>query len=142
MTDVIDSIEKTTNREITFSYNTSQTQRHIYADKERFDQVLTNLLTNAIKYSPKGKIIASVTFLPAEVIISVKDFGIGIATKHHKKIFSRYFRSPDNVNQTYPGLGIGLYISSVIVKAHRGKLWFRSKKGKGSVFFVSFPLQG
>lgn len=74
------------------------------------------------------------------MIVSVQDFGIGIAKDHHKKIFHRYYRAQDAGTDTFPGLGIGLYISHQIIKRNDGKMWVESEKGEGSTFYFSLPL--
>lgn len=110
----------------------------VYGDKYRINQVLTNLLSNAIKYSPDGgKIIISINENKDEVVISIKDQGIGIDSKHHKKIFERMYQINKDSERTFPGLGIGLYISAEIIKRHNGAIWVESNKGKGTTFYFS-----
>lgn len=116
--------------------------RMIYADRYRIYQVLINLLTNAIKYSPEGgKITVTVEHKNTEVVVSVEDKGIGIDEKYQKKVFERLYQVTDPREKTYPGLGVGLYISSVIIRRHGGKMWIESRKGKGSTFYFSLPLR-
>ena len=74
------------------------------------------------------------------VTVSVRDYGIGIAKEHHSRIFERFYRVTSSHDNTFPGLGIGLYISHEIIRAHEGKIWVESEEGKGSTFFVSLPL--
>ena len=113
----------------------------VNGDANRLSQVLINLLTNAIKYSPAhGKIIVSLKNENNKAFVSVQDFGIGIAEKHLGRIFERMYRVPEGELVTYPGLGIGLYISSEIIKRHRGKIWVKSKIGEGSTFSFTLPL--
>jgi signal transduction histidine kinase len=113
----------------------------VFGDRDRLGQVLTNLLTNAIKYSPQSdKVLISVTREQQRVVASVQDFGIGIAEAHHKHLFERFYRASDAEINTYPGLGIGLYISQEIIKRHHGEIWFESSKGAGSTFSFSLPL--
>jgi PAS domain S-box-containing protein len=113
----------------------------IEGDKDRLGQVLINLLTNAVKYSPQAdKVIVRVRRDAEQVIISVQDFGIGIAEAHHQKIFERFYQVTDPEEKTYPGLGIGLHISHEIVERHSGRIWVESSKGQGATFFVSLPL--
>jgi signal transduction histidine kinase len=115
-----------------------QTKKKVYADKEKISQVLTNLLNNAIKYSPKSdKIILTIQTTKQHIIIDVQDFGIGIAKKDQIRIFEHLFRVHE---QTYPGFGVGLYISNEIIKRHQGKLWLKSVKGQGSIFSFSLPI--
>jgi signal transduction histidine kinase len=103
-------------------------------------QVITNLLTNAIKYSEKGtEVYVRIVEKKSEVIIEVQDFGRGIDKANFNAIFGRFFQIEDEANPLLDGLGIGLYITSEIVKRHNGKIWVESTVGKGSTFFVSLP---
>ena len=113
----------------------------VWADKDRIGQVLVNLLTNAIKYSPQADKIDVTVHGPEKnlVAISVKDFGIGIDKKDHEKIFERFYRSEGHNEQTYPGFGIGLFIAKETVKRHDGMIKVESEKGKGSVFTFTLP---
>jgi|SRR5947209_19064282 signal transduction histidine kinase len=72
--------------------------------------------------------------------VSVQDFGIGIAKEHHQHIFECFYQVTDPDGQTYPGLGIGLYIASEIIWRHGGRIWVKSTKGEGSTFALSLPL--
>ncbi len=113
----------------------------IYADKDRISQVLLNLLTNAIKYSPEpGYIDVCVNKDGESVIIRVEDQGIGIDKKDHRHIFDRFYRVEGKSEQTYPGFGIGLFIVNEIVSKHHGSVFVESEKGKGSVFAIRLPV--
>lgn len=113
----------------------------VFADKLRIEQVIVNLLTNAIRYSPKAeKIIVSMTTTEKKVSVSVQDFGIGIEAGHLKQIFTRFYRV-DDLASHMSGLGIGLYISKEIVSRHHGKLDVTSKPGEGSTFTFEIPLK-
>lgn len=113
----------------------------IEADRYRIFQVLINLLTNAIKYSPPGKdIFVSVEKNHQNAIVHVQDFGIGISKDHQGKIFDRLYQVNGPKEKTYPGLGLGLYISKEIIKRHKGDIWVKSAKGKGSTFSFTLPL--
>ncbi|MBI2022640.1 HAMP domain-containing histidine kinase [Candidatus Daviesbacteria bacterium] len=117
------------------------TKKVILADKFRIRQVLVNLLTNAIKYSPDDKkIIVRLKEQKGWVQISVKDFGIGIEKNEQARIFDRYYRTKNVQKKRSEGLGLGLYITNQIIKHHHGKIWVKSKLGKGSTFFVSLPI--
>jgi PAS domain S-box-containing protein len=112
----------------------------IFADPDRVGQVLINLLTNAIKYSPQGgKIIVTVENKDDVVLIAVQDFGIGIAKENQAKIFDRFYQVTDPAEKTFPGLGIGLYIAAEIIKRHGGTIQVKSAKGKGSTFSFTLP---
>ncbi len=112
----------------------------IEADRYRIYQVLVNLITNAIKYSPDGgKVIISTQRVKDMVTVSIEDFGIGIEPKYQDKIFDRLYQI--NVDaKTSPGFGIGLFVSKEIVKFHKGKIWVESYKGKGSTFYFQIPI--
>jgi len=112
----------------------------VFADKDRIAQVLLNLLTNAIKYSPDSDSIeVFVENNKNSAIVKVKDYGIGIDSKDHVRIFERFYRAEGKSEQTFPGFGIGLFIASEIVQRHNGSFSVQSEKGKGSTFIVSIP---
>ncbi len=114
----------------------------VNADRFRIYQVITNLITNAIKYSPEGKHIKiAVKKSNSKAVVSVEDQGIGISKEQQKKIFERLYQVTDPHEKTFPGLGMGLYISKEIVKRHRGAIWVEGEKGKGSTFYFSLPIK-
>lgn len=113
----------------------------IYADRLRIYQVVTNFLTNAIRYSPNGKkIIVSFKKTGANVLVRVQDFGIGVSKEHQQRIFDRFYQVSDGDERTYSGLGMGLYITREIIHAHDGTIGMVSRKGHGSTFYFSLPL--
>ncbi len=115
----------------------------VFGDKERIGQVIANLITNAIKYSPQAdKIVITTSLKDGEVILCVEDFGIGIAENKLNKVFEQFYRVSGDMQHTFPGLGLGLYISSEIIKREGGKIWVNSIVGKGSTFCFSIPLHG
>ena len=112
----------------------------IVADRDHLEQVLNNLLTNAIKYSPAGGPIAvDVDRVEEGVRIAVRDSGIGIAAKELDAIFGLFYRSPDRAARDAAGMGLGLYISKEIVSRHGGRIWVESVPDKGSTFYVLLP---
>ena len=112
--------------------------RIIEGDRERLGQVITNLLSNAIKYSPEAdRIIVSSVINDDGIKLCVQDFGIGIPLEEQPKLFNRFFRV---MNNTYPGLGLGLFICNEIIKRHSGRMEFKSQEGKGSVFCFTLPV--
>ncbi|MDB4904897.1 MAG: yycG 3 [Mucilaginibacter sp.] len=114
----------------------------VYGDKERIGQVITNLITNAIKYSPNaGKIIIHTLTKDHEVNLCVQDFGIGISKDKLNKVFEQFYRVSGNMQHTFPGLGLGLYISSEIIKREGGRIWVNSIEGEGSTFCFALPLK-
>lgn len=119
-----------------------QTRAFVYGDQDRVGQVLMNLLTNALRYSPKADtIIVRLSSDQESACISVQDFGFGIAREHQQKIFERYYQIGEEGQPPFAGLGIGLYLSSEIIKRHRGTIWVESSKGKGATFSFRLPLQ-
>lgn len=121
---------------------TSDTKVSVYADKARIYQVLVNLISNAIKYSPgEDKVIVSQAKDVDKVIVSVKDFGMGIPKEEQHRIYERFFRAKGKKEGSIPGLGLGLFISTEIVKQHGGELWMKSLEGKGSTFYFTLPIR-
>jgi PAS domain S-box-containing protein len=109
------------------------------ADRERIEQVLINIIGNAIKYTPEsGKIIVEARKKGGNVVVDISDNGIGILDKDIGNIFLRFYRVSGRAS-SFSGSGVGLYISSEIIKSHGGKIWAESKIGKGSVFHFSIP---
>ncbi|GEM_PF-644618 len=110
-------------------------------DSEAYEQVLLNLMDNAVKYSREDKVIeVSVRHQNDFIIIEVFDNGIGISKKDIEKIFEKFFRSSMPDGRKIPGSGIGLTLVKDIVEAHGGKIEVESEIGKGSTFIISFPL--
>jgi PAS domain S-box-containing protein len=118
-----------------------QTQATVFGDRDRIGQVLINLLNNAIKYSPGADaVLIRIVNDQQKILVSIQDFGIGIAQDHHLRIFERFYQVTEPAEKTYPGLGIGLYISSEIVRRHGGQMWVESRKGEGATFHFTLPL--
>jgi len=107
-------------------------------DKLRIEQVLINLLTNAMKYGKQKQIDVRVEKANNIGKVTITDYGIGIPSQQKEKIFELFDRGMQNGQRN--GLGVGLYITNQIVKAHKGKLKLESKEGKGSTFYVEIPL--
>lgn len=113
----------------------------VNADRERIEQVLRSFLSNALKYAPRSKDIdVAIYEKEAEIICSVRDFGNGIAPEEQHRIFDRFYRISGNNLNTFPGLGLGLFISKAIIEKHNGKIGVESEKGKGTVFYFSLPV--
>lgn len=110
-----------------------------YIDNFRIEQVIGNLLKNALKYGDKKGVSISLKITDGEALITVIDQGLGIHPKDHEKIFERFERaiSPNEIS----GFGLGLFISREIIKAHDGRIWLESELGKGSKFFVALPVR-
>lgn len=138
MSDVIESIQAAQpSHQIVI---TGKTEQQVEGDASRLEQVVINLLNNAIKYSPEaGQVHIYLSVVSNYVKVSITDYGIGIKPEEQKKIFGRFYRagqSPGN----FQGVGIGLYISNKIIQEHRGSLWVESNEGEGSVFNFTVPI--
>ena len=113
----------------------------VYGDKDRLGQVITNFLSNAIKYTPDSQeILVKTVATSNHVTLAVQDFGLGIAKENQPHVFERFYRVAEATKQTSPGLGIGLYLSREIIRRHAGSIWVKSEKGKGSTFGFTLPL--
>lgn len=135
--EITDEMRKITGHKIIID---GKTKAKVRGDPDRIGQVLTNLFTNAIKYSPNAERINVISRVNGTaVIIGIQDFGIGIEEQYHMKIFERFFRVAGENEKTFPGMGIGLDFSREIVQRHGGKIWVESEKGQGSVFYFSLP---
>jgi len=113
----------------------------IHADQEKIGQVINNFLTNAVKYSPHGKIIEiSCKETNGWVQVSVKDEGMGISVSDAERLFDRFYRVDNASAQNISGFGIGLYLCAEIMQRHNGKIWVDSQLNIGSVFHFSLPV--
>lgn len=113
----------------------------VNADQEKIQSVISNLISNAVKYSPNGTVIyIACKNTGKEAIVSVRDEGIGIQPTDAEKIFDRYYRVENGNTQHISGFGIGLYLSAEIIERHGGRIWVESESGKGSTFYFSLPL--
>jgi PAS domain S-box-containing protein len=112
----------------------------VYADEHRIDQVIVNLVNNAVKYAPDSKEIYMTVSTEGDFAkIAVKDNGPGIPADQLPRLFDRYWRA-DHGSSTYTGMGLGLYICAEIIKKHGGKIGAESELGKGSTFWFTIPL--
>ncbi len=113
----------------------------VKADREKIGQVLMNLLTNAIKYSPKGgEITVACAIDNQKAIISVRDQGVGIKQADQQKLFERFYRVENNELRTISGFGIGLYLVAEILRYHGSKIQVESQEGFGSTFYFSLDI--
>jgi len=112
----------------------------VYADEHRIDQVITNFVNNAVKYAPDSDtIVINIKRAGEMAYLSVSDKGQGIPFEKVPHIFDRFFRA-DHSGDQYSGLGLGLYISSEIIKRHDGQIGVESKEGAGSTFWFTIPI--
>jgi len=118
----------------------------IKIDPALIREVLSNLVSNAVKYSQsksgENRVFVSLVKKDRDALISVQDFGIGIPKKFQKRIFQKFFRADNVAKIDTGGTGFGLYISKLLVEASGGKIWFDSKEGEGTTFYFTLPLAG
>ncbi len=138
---IVEQIQATTTTHRFSIEDTAQVPAFVSGDRERLGHVFTNLLLNAIKYSPNvEKVLIRITTNEREVLVSVQDFGIGIAEDDLEKIFERFYQVSYPQERPFAGLGIGLYLSREIISRHNGRIWAESQKAHGTTFHVSLPL--
>jgi signal transduction histidine kinase len=121
----------------------------VYGDPEKIEQILTNIIGNAIKFTPDGgKILITAKFFSQEraggprhmVAISVRDTGIGIPPEHLDTIFEKFHQVESSIHRSVSGTGLGLAITKGLVEAHQGVIWVESEVGKGSTFTFTLPI--
>ena len=113
----------------------------IRADEDRIREVFENLLSNALKYSPAGgEVEIGGERREGEVLLFVRDEGMGIAEREKERIFERFYRVDDKLSRSTQGAGLGLYLVNSIVSAHQGRLHLRSTPGRGSIFYFTLPI--
>jgi signal transduction histidine kinase len=123
-----------------FRVDIPQTVSRVWADRGKLVQVLTNLLDNAVKYSPRGGTVAvSARHEPERrcVVVSVADQGIGIAPADQGRLFTTFYRVPRRETESVRGTGLGLYIVKALMELMQGEVWLESQVGQGSTFFLS-----
>ena len=113
----------------------------ISIDQQRMRLALANIIDNAILYSPNGDIHITVKE-NSEIIVSVADNGIGIPEDQQKRIFTKLFRARNALSIEPNETGLGLYITKSIIEKHGGRIWFESKEGEGTTFFIALPISG
>jgi signal transduction histidine kinase len=114
----------------------------LFNDENKVRQVLNNLIQNAIKFTDLGSITLGATLKKEQVTIYVADTGIGIEEDQQQYIFERFRQVEDSLDRSAGGTGLGLYISSTLVKHLGGQIWTESKPGKGSTFYFTLPVPG
>lgn len=137
---VIESLDLTA-PEFKFSLNVPPALVVIEGDHQRVEEVLTNLIANAIKYSrDKHEIDITLAVAGNEAVTAVRDHGMGIPPEQQGRVFDRFYRGVNAGSNGRSGLGLGLFISRQIVERHGGRMWFESVHGEGSTFYFSLPL--
>lgn len=112
----------------------------ILADPDQIEQVIQILISNAISYTEKGEIIISTYKKDNDLVVQIKDTGVGIPLEDQTKIFQPFFRGKSILEISKKGTGLGLYIAKLIIEKHKGTVWAQSQAGKGSIFAFSLPI--
>lgn len=111
-------------------------------DQEKIKRVIMNMLSNSIKYTPaQGTVRIAVKKDERAITVSITDSGVGIPKTDQKKVFSKFFRSPNVIKLAPDGTGLGLFIAKSLVEAMGGKIGFRSEEGHGATFYFTLPLK-
>jgi signal transduction histidine kinase len=134
--------EEAKRRGINFNFNDPKEKLpKAKVDVEKIKLAITNLIDNAIRYTPEGgKVIASLEKKNKSLEFSVKDSGIGVPEDQQQRLFTKFFRASSAVRIETEGSGLGLFICKNIIEAHNGEVWFESEEGKGSKFYFSIPV--
>jgi len=134
---IIRDLDDVSSRRIVLEAGDPQTR--VLAEPAKIERAIANLITNALKYSPEDSIVRVLLTRTSEsVVIEVVDHGVGIAAAHLRRLFERHYRAP--TGGRFSGLGLGLYITGLIVEAHGGRVEVESDVGKGSTFSLRLPL--
>jgi two-component system sensor histidine kinase VicK len=114
---------------------------YVHADQDKMTQVIDNIITNAVKFSPEGGTITFRTMLRAKrLVIGIKDEGVGIPKSNLKKIFERFYRVDKARARNIGGTGLGLSIAKEVVSAHGGDIWAESEFGRGTTIYFTIPF--
>jgi len=139
--EVIDRFEINIPEKTTFIRKIPNDSYLVWMDKDKMTQVLDNIISNAIKYSPEGgKITFKVSRRNNQMLVSVADEGMGIPYNRLDKVFERFYRADKARSRKLGGTGLGLAITKELVEAHHGKIWAKSREGKGTTIFFTLPL--
>jgi two-component system sensor histidine kinase VicK len=137
---IIDRFEMTKSGHVSFVRNIPQDELYVDIDTDKITQVLDNIISNALKYSPEGgKVTFTIDVLPSELQIRVKDEGVGIPQESVNKIFDRFYRVDKARTRKLGGTGLGLAIAKEMVFAHGGDIWALSKEGQGTTVYFTLP---
>ncbi|RDY71358.1 cell wall metabolism sensor histidine kinase WalK, partial [Halobacillus trueperi] len=138
---VIDRFEMNKNEKVEFVRNLSNKNMYVWMDKDKITQVLDNIISNAIKYSPEGGSIRfSAHSTKKQLRVSITDEGIGMPPDTVDKIFDRFYRVDKSRAREMGGTGLGLAIAREMIEAHHGKIWAESREGKGTTVHFTLPL--
>lgn len=138
---IIDRFEMSKSQKVTFKRTFINKERFVFIDEDKITQVLDNMISNALKYSPEG---GTVTYRIKEsrdqILVSISDEGVGIPKENIKKIFDRFYRVDKARSRKLGGTGLGLAIAKEMIYAHDGHIWAKSEEGKGTTVYFTLPV--
>ena len=138
---VVQGIAATAGDKFEFQLRFPNNFPRVLADESRIQMVLSNLLTNAVKYSPEGGVVRIGGWVEdSEVLVYVSDQGIGIVPEDRERIFDRFYRADNSLSRATQGAGLGLYLAKVIIEAHGGRIYAESQPGGGTRFVFTLPV--
>ncbi|MDD4409143.1 MAG: ATP-binding protein [Candidatus Pacebacteria bacterium] len=112
----------------------------VLVDKEKLEIAIQNLVENAIKYTKEGgDMIITIEEIDENILLKIKDSGVGIPKDQQSRIFTKFFRGENVIRLETEGSGLGLYTTKNIIEAQKGKIWFQSEEGEGTTFFITLP---
>ena len=133
-------LEKIKEKKLALSTRFYKEARPVVADPKYLHQVLSNLISNAVKYTrPGGRITIAVRSEKGEVVWSISDTGMGIPRAQQDRVFQKFFRGDNVIREETEGTGLGLYVAKSLTEAMGGRIWFTSTEGKGTAFFFALP---
>jgi two-component system, OmpR family, sensor histidine kinase VicK len=139
---IIDRFELTKEQNVSFSRNLPEQPMFVEIDEDKMTQVLDNIISNALKYSPEGGLVSfTIKEDDGYMVVSVSDEGMGIPADNLEKIFERFYRVDKARTRKLGGTGLGLAIAREMVNAHGGDIWAMSEEGKGTVISFSLPFE-
>ncbi|KHD84797.1 cell wall metabolism sensor histidine kinase WalK [Heyndrickxia ginsengihumi] len=139
---IIDRFEMTKEQNVTFKRKLPKTELFVEIDEDKLTQVLYNIISNALKYSPEGgQITFRVKEFDERIEVSISDQGVGIPKENVKKIFERFYRVDKARSRKMGGTGLGLAIAKEMVELHGGRIWASSQEGKGTTIYFTLPYE-
>lgn len=139
---IIDRFEMSKSQNVSFERKVPKSQYFVEIDTDKLTQVIDNIISNALKYSPEGgKVRFSVREKEGELLVSISDEGMGIPKENVERIFDRFYRVDRARSRAMGGTGLGLAISKEMINAHGGKIWAQSRYGKGTSIHFTLPYE-
>lgn len=139
---VIDRFEMTKSRDVTFKRLIPEESIGVEIDEDKITQVLDNIISNALKYSPEGgQVTFKLQVIGPYIEVSIRDEGMGIPKENVSRIFERFYRVDKARSRKMGGTGLGLAIAKEMIEAHKGQIWASSEEGKGTTVFFTLPYE-